>query len=108
MNEYKAMVIYDLWSYMTMLGIIEVVFVAHDEGIRIDSLLFVESREKQSILKDLRLVDTQFSYAGSQRAAVEPKDLCSPVFATHFPIGLLKYPDNMVALNLGQSFLRLR
>ena len=53
------MVIYDLWSYMTMLGIIEVVFIAIAEGIQIESLLFVESREKQSILKDLRLVDTQ-------------------------------------------------
>jgi hypothetical protein len=90
---------------MTMLGIIEVVFIALAEGIQIDSLLFVESREKQSILKDLRLVDTQFSYAGSQRAAVEPKDLCSPVFATHFPIGLLKHPDDMAALNLFQGLL---
>ena len=36
------MVIYDLWSYMTMLGIIEVVFIALDEGIQIDRLLFVE------------------------------------------------------------------
>jgi hypothetical protein len=89
---------------MTMLGIIEVVFIALAEGIQIDSLLFVESREKQSILKDLRLVDTQFSYAGSQRAAVEPKDFRSPVFAAHLPIGLLKYPDDIVPLDLIQRF----
>ncbi len=56
----------------------------------------------------LWLVDTQFSYAGTQRAAVEPKDFGSPVFAAHFPIGLLKYPDNMAALNLFQGFLRGR
>ncbi len=33
MNECNTMVIYDLWSYMTMLGIIEVVLIALDEGI---------------------------------------------------------------------------
>jgi hypothetical protein len=54
------------------------------------------------------MFDIQFSYASAQRAAVEPKDFCSPVFATHFPIGLLKYPDNMAALNLFQGFLRGR
>jgi hypothetical protein len=56
-------------------------------------------------LKDLRLADAQFSYAGAKGAAVEPKDFRSPVWATYFPIGLLKYPDNMVALNLFHSFL---
>ena len=56
----------------------------------------------------LWLMDTQFSYAGAQCAAVEPKDFCSPAFSTHFPIGLLKYPDNMAAFNLFERFLRGR
>jgi hypothetical protein len=40
------MVIYDQWSYMTMPGIFEVVFIDLREGIQIDRLLFEESREK--------------------------------------------------------------
>ncbi len=40
------MVIYDHWSYMTMLGILEVVFMILREGIQIDRLLFEESREQ--------------------------------------------------------------
>jgi hypothetical protein len=35
-----------LWSYMTMPGILEVVFIALREGIGINRLLFEESREK--------------------------------------------------------------
>jgi len=54
------------------------------------------------------LADTRSSYAGAQCAAVEPKDYCGPVLAAHFQIGLLKYPDNMAALNRFQSFLRGR
>jgi hypothetical protein len=48
----------------------------------------------------LWLADTQFSHTGAQRAAVESKDFCGPVLAAHFPIRLLKYPDNIVTLNL--------
>ena len=132
------MVIYGQWSYMTMHGILELMFTALREGIRIDRLLFEKSPEEQAILQEnypltvylkvevkvpvfvldimvqvtkkidhacLWLADTQLSYARAQCAAVEPKDFCSPVFATHFPVGLLKYPDNMVALNFFQSFL---
>jgi len=40
------MVIYGHWSYMTMLGILVVVFIALREGIEIDRLLFGEGREK--------------------------------------------------------------
>ena len=60
---------------------------------------------KQLDPKCLRPVDIQFSDAGAQGAAVESEDFGSPVFATHFPIGLLKYPDHMVALDLFQRFL---
>ena len=42
------MIIYDHWSYMTMFGILEVVFIALRERIQIDRLLFEESREEQS------------------------------------------------------------
>ena len=55
-----------------------------------------------------RLNDTQFSHAGAQCAAIEPKDLCSPVFSAHLPMGLLKYPDNIVTLDLIQRFLGRR
>ena len=41
------MVIYDHWSYMTMFGILEVVFIALREKTQIDRLLFEESREEQ-------------------------------------------------------------
>ena len=40
------MVIYNHWSYMTMLGIPEVVLIAFRDGIQIDRLLFEESREQ--------------------------------------------------------------
>jgi hypothetical protein len=55
-----------------------------------------------------RLVDTQFPHAGAQCAAVEPKDLCSAVFATHLPTRLLKYPDNIVTLHFIQRFFGRR
>ena len=53
----------------------------------------------------LGLEDTEFSHSGAQCAAVEPKDLCSAVLAAHPPMRLLKYPDNIVTLNLIQRFL---
>ena len=43
MNSCNNMVIYDQWSYMTMVGILEVVFIAFRQGIQIDRLLFEES-----------------------------------------------------------------
>jgi len=46
MNSCNSMVIYDQWSYMTMLGILDMIFIALREGIQIDRLLFEESREK--------------------------------------------------------------
>jgi len=39
MNGCHNMVIYDQWPYMTMFGILEVVFIALREGIQIDRLL---------------------------------------------------------------------
>ena len=142
MNSCNNMVKYNQWSYVTMPGILEVVFVALCEAIPIDRLLFEESRKELAILREdcpltvslqmgvqdpvfvldimagvtkqidptccLWLTDTQFPHTGAQRAAVEPKDFGGSVFATHSPIGLLKYSDNMVALNLFQSFRRCR
>jgi len=95
MNACSKVVIYDQWAYMTMLGIREVVYAGVPE-------------EKQIGPASLGPADTQFLYAGAKRAAVEPKDFCSPVFAAHLPIGLLKYPDNVVTFNHFQSFLRGR
>ena len=79
--------------------------VAEDRVFVLDIMVRVT---KQLDPACLRLVDTQFSDAGAQRAAVEPEDFGSPVFATHFPIGLPKYPENVVALNRLQRFLRGR
>jgi hypothetical protein len=73
--------------------------VVHDPVFVVDVTARVT---KQIDLPRLWLVDTQFPYAGAQCAAVEPKNFCSPVLAAYFPIGLLKYPHNMVALNLFQ------
>jgi hypothetical protein len=46
MNSCHNMVIYDQWPYMTMLGILEGVFIALREAIQIDRLLFEEGREQ--------------------------------------------------------------
>ena len=46
MNGRNNMVIYDQWPYMTMLGILEVMFTALREGIRKDRLLFEENRDE--------------------------------------------------------------
>ena len=46
MNQCNYMVIYDQWSYITMLGVFEVVFIALCEGIQIDNLLFEENCEE--------------------------------------------------------------
>jgi len=46
MNECPDVVIYDPWPYMTMLGVLEMMFTAMREGIQIDRLLFEESREE--------------------------------------------------------------
>lgn len=46
MNECNNMVIYGQWSYMTMLGTLEVMFTALREGIQIKRLLFEENREE--------------------------------------------------------------
>jgi len=50
MNQCNNMVIYDQRPYMTMFGILEVVFAALREGIQIDRLLLEESREVSVIL----------------------------------------------------------
>ena len=46
MKECNNMVIYDQWSYMTMLGALEVVFTALRKGIQIGRLSFEENREE--------------------------------------------------------------
>ena len=79
--------------------------VVEDRVFVLDIMVLVT---KQLDPRCLRPVDIQFSDAGAQRAAVEPEDFGSPVFATHFPIGLLEYPDNVVAFNRFQRFLRGR
>ena len=44
MSQCNNTVIFDQWLYMTMPGIIDVVFIALREGIQFDRLLFKESR----------------------------------------------------------------
>ena len=67
------------------------------EGIRMDGI--VNQGKLQKINSAcLWLVDAQFSHAGAQGAAVESKDFWGSVFATDLPMGLLKYPDNIVTL----------
>ena len=46
MNEYANVVIYDPWSYMTMVGFLEMMFTALGEGVQIGRLLFEEGREQ--------------------------------------------------------------
>ncbi|MEE4263331.1 MAG: hypothetical protein V2I56_11615 [Desulfobacteraceae bacterium] len=51
MNEHANVVIYDPWPYITMVGVLEMMFTALGEGIQIGRLLFVESREQWAILQ---------------------------------------------------------
>ena len=44
MNRCNNMVIYDQWPYMTMIGILEGVFIALPEEAEIDRLLSEENR----------------------------------------------------------------
>jgi hypothetical protein len=46
MNECNNMVIYGQWSYMTMLGVLEVMFTALREGMRIARPLFEGNNEE--------------------------------------------------------------
>ena len=46
MNSCNNMIIYDQWSYMTMIDALEVMFTALLEAIQIDRLLFEEKREE--------------------------------------------------------------
>jgi hypothetical protein len=50
MNSYNNMVTYNQWSYVTIPGILEVVFVALRERIPIGRLLFGGSPEESAIL----------------------------------------------------------
>ena len=46
MNECNNMVTYDQWSYMTLLGTLEVMFTALREGIQTGILLFAEGYQE--------------------------------------------------------------
>ena len=50
MNSCNNMVTYDQWSYVTMIGILELAFKTIGERIEIDSLLFEEGRKESAIL----------------------------------------------------------
>ena len=50
MNACNNLAIYDQWSYMTMLGVLDVVFITLGEGIQIDRRLFVKGCDEQTIL----------------------------------------------------------
>jgi len=49
MSSCNNMIIYDQWSYVTMLGTLEVLCSAVREGIEIDRRLFAESPEEKAI-----------------------------------------------------------
>ena len=98
----KPMVIYDL-----ILVIWDAVGMIFRNGKGIDRLFLKTGRKKLDLVCS-RFNDAQFSHAGAQGAAIEPEDLCSPVFPAHLPLGLLKYPENIVTLDLIQRFLGRR
>ena len=52
MNSYNNMVTYNQWSYVTIPGILEVVFVALRERIPIGRLLFGGSPEESAVLQE--------------------------------------------------------
>jgi len=53
-NSCSNMVAYDQWSYMTIFGIFEVVFIVLSEGIKIDRLLFENSLKESAVLQEYR------------------------------------------------------
>jgi len=68
------MVIYDQWSYMTIIfRVLAVVWGILCEGIRMDGVV-IQGKLQKINSACLGLVDTQFSHAGAQGAAVESKD----------------------------------
>ena len=68
------MVIYDHWSYMTIaFRVLAVVWGILCEGIRMDGVV-IQGKLQKPNSACLGLVDTQFSHAGAQGAAVESKD----------------------------------
>ena len=50
MNACNNMVTYDHWSYVTIIGILELAFKTLGERIQIDRLLFEEGRKESVIL----------------------------------------------------------
>jgi len=120
--EHKIMVAYDQWSYMTITfrifdGLWDILRVGIQTGdlIVLGYLQKVKNSGPENVVFNvginfagLWLADFQFSHAGSQCAAVESKDFCSPVLAAYLPISLLKYPDNIVTLNFIQRFFGCR
>ena len=68
------MVTYDQWSYMTInFRVLAVVGCILCEGIRMDGVV-IQGKLQKPNSACLGLVDTQFSHAGAQGAAVESKD----------------------------------
>ncbi|CAB1061173.1 hypothetical protein D1BOALGB6SA_5946 [Olavius sp. associated proteobacterium Delta 1] len=56
MDQCIDMVIFDHWSYMTMLGVPEIMSTALPEGIQIDRLLLEEGRyEKENFQENCPL-----------------------------------------------------
>jgi hypothetical protein len=83
MNSYDNMVTYNQWSYVTMPGILEMVFMALREGMPIDRLLFGGSPEESAILQEncpltacLQMEGTRpgflFRYQGSRNKTNRP------------------------------------
>jgi len=55
MNACNNMVIYDQWSYMTIIGSLELVFTALREEIQIDRLLFEEAEGNRRFCRKIVL-----------------------------------------------------
>ena len=43
--------------------------------------------------------DIELTHAGAQGASFEPEDFSRAVLSAYFPLGLLKHPNNMVAID---------
>jgi hypothetical protein len=68
------MVIYDHWSYMTIIfRVLAVMWGILCEGIRMDGVV-IQGKLQKTNSACLGLVDTQFSHTRAQGAAVESKD----------------------------------
>lgn len=58
----------------------------------------------ETLLPPRWLCNVKFSHSRTERAWVDVKELCCPVFTFYFPSGLYKYAEDIIMLYLRKTF----